>query len=316
MSKTTALALAALATAGVATLVAAPATAATSTNLGTIVYVKNHNVWIARGNGTGAHAVTKNGTKADPYRSPSESNRGTIAAAHGSSIVRMTQHGTVLNTINPPRLRDSAGDRMDGTVNQVAISPDGSKIAWTYVRYTCPVGVDCMVRYATGYTAASHYARAGRANYYNNPSWVTNTRTLVGGGFGSQVMLQDLPKAPVHWFDDIDYASPPTDLSDGEVSPNGKWAAEVRGYDDSTSIIWYAVSGNVKSGAAPATPAWRCYTNAARGQAGPTWSPDSTDLAFTSEDGIEIEHNAANCTTTTVLIRGGSQPDWSSAGLR
>ena len=287
-----------------------------ATNLGSIVYIKNHNVWIARGDGTGAHRVTSNGTAGNPYRSPSEANSGVIAAARGSSIVRMTQHGRVLNTINPPRLTNSAGEPMDGTVNEVSISPDGSKIAWSYVRYSCPVGVDCTVRYVTGYTAATHYVRAGRPNYFHGASWVTNSRTLVGGGFGSQVMLQDLSKAPVHWFDDIDYADPSTDLSDGEVSPNGKWTAEVRGYGASTSIIWYAVSGNPKTGAPPAVPTWKCYTNPKKGQSSPTWSPDSSSLAFATPTGIQVEHNAAQCTNTVTLIAGGSQPDWSSAALR
>jgi predicted trehalose synthase len=38
----------------------------------------------------------------------------------------------------------------------VAISPDGSKIAYTFVSYSCPVGASCGARYATGYTAADH----------------------------------------------------------------------------------------------------------------------------------------------------------------
>ena len=290
--------------------------AVATTNPGTIVYIKNANVWIARGTGTGAHAVTTDGTRTNPYRSPSESNGGTIAVARGTKIVRMTQHGRVLNTIDPPQLRNSAGEPMDGVVNEVAISPDGTKIAWGYVRYSCPIGVDCMVRYATGYTAASHYQRVGRPNYFHAASWVTNARTLVGGGFGSQVMLHDLTAAPKHWFDDIDYASPSTDLSDGEVSPNGKWVAEVRGYGSSTSIIWYQVSGNVKTGAVPAVPTWKCYTNPTANQSHPTWSPDSNNLAFAIKSGIQIERNAASCTSAVTLIAGGSQPDWSAAPLK
>ena len=309
--------IAILAAAGLAagTLTVTPAQAATP-NLGTIVYIKNANVWIARGNGTGAHAVTRSGTKANPYRSPSEANGGMIAAARGSKIIRMTQHGRVLNTIDPPTLHNSAGEPMDGVVNEVAISPDGSKIAWSYVRYSCPIGVECMARYATGYTAASHYARVGRPNYFHGASWVTNTRALVGGGYGSQVMLHDITKRPVHWFDDSDYAAPSTDLSDGEVSPNGKWAAEVRGYGSSESIIWYAVSGNVKTGAPPAVPAWKCYTNPTANQSHPTWSPDSNNLAFAIKSGIQIERNAASCTNAATLIAGGSQPDWSAAALQ
>ena len=129
-------------------------------------------------------------------------------------------------------------------------------------------------------------------------------------------MLHDLTAAPKHWFDDSDYADPSTDLSDGEVSPNGKWVAEVRGYGSSESIIWYAVAGNVKTGAPPAVHAWRCYTNPTANQSHPTWSPDSNSLAFAIKSGIQIERNAASCTNAVTLIAGGSQPDWSSASLR
>ncbi|HEY2299095.1 MAG TPA: hypothetical protein VGH43_15285 [Jatrophihabitans sp.] len=313
MNPKTAILVAAVLAAG--TLTAAPAQAATP-NVGSIVYVKNSNVWIARGNGTGARAVTSNGTRTNPYRSPSEANGGVIAAGRGSKIIRMTQHGHVLNTIDPPALHNSAGEPMDGVVNEVAISPDGSKIAWSYVRYSCPVGVECMARYATGYTAATRYARVGRPNYFHGVSWVTNTRALVGGGYGSQVMLHDITKRPAHWFDDSDYANPSTDLSDGEVSPNGRWAAEVRGYGSSESIIWYAVSGNVRTGAPPAVPAWKCYTNPTADVSHPTWSPDSNNLAFAIKTGIQIERNAASCTSAVTLLAGGSQPDWSSAPLR
>ncbi|WP_375425465.1 hypothetical protein [uncultured Friedmanniella sp.] len=99
-----------VATPAVATPPRPAAAAAKAGTSGTIVFVKHHNVWIARGDGSHAHRITKNGTATRPYRSPSESDRGVIAAARGSLIVRMNQHGKVLNRINPPRLYNSAGD--------------------------------------------------------------------------------------------------------------------------------------------------------------------------------------------------------------
>lgn len=48
---------------------------------GSIVYVKGNNLFIARGDGTHARALTTNGTKDQPYHSPSESDAGVIAAA-------------------------------------------------------------------------------------------------------------------------------------------------------------------------------------------------------------------------------------------
>jgi hypothetical protein len=298
---------------------ARPTTAARSAagTSGTLVYIKASNVWIARGDGSHARRVTRNGTHDQPYHSPSESDGGMIAVARGSVIVRMTQRGRVLNTIHPPALTNSAGEPMDGAVNDVALSPNGRVIAWSYVRYSCPIGADCLDRYATGYTSATRLTHAGRSTYFRAASFVTDTRTLQTGGYGSQVMLQDLGHDAEHWFDDHDYAFPSTDLSDGELSRNGAWLAEVRGYKSTSSIIWYRVSGSARTGPPPAVPEYTCYTNGEAAHASPTWSPDSTALAWAGQTGIWIKRNAASCSTSAprLLIRGGSAPDWSPAAL-
>jgi hypothetical protein len=294
------------------------AVAATAGTSGSIVYIKAANLFIARGDGTHARRLTSDGTRDRPYHSPSESNAGIIAAAHGSFIVRLNQHGRVLNRINPPALRNTAGESMDGAVNDVAISPDGRTVAWSFVRYSCPIGADCLTRFATGYTASTRLTHAGRSTYYRAASWVTNSRTLQTGGSGSQVMIHDLVGVPAHWFDDSDYTFPSTDLSDGELSPDGRWLAEIRGYKATSSIIWYRVHGNARTGRAPAVPSYTCYTNGEAQHASPTWSPDSTALAWTGRTGIWIKRNAAGCSTSapTLVIPGGSSPDWSPASLR
>jgi hypothetical protein len=208
---------------------------------------------------------------------------------------------------------------MDGAVNDVALSPNGKTIAWSFVRYSCPIGADCMVRFATGYTSASRYHRAAPSTFYRAASWVTNTRTLQTGGSGSQVMFDDLRSAPRHWFDDSDINFPSTDLADGDLSANGRWLAEIRGYAASSTIAWYRVKGNARRGAPPAVPVYTCVTNPARGHAGPTWSPDSSAVAWTSRDGIWIQRDAAHCGASSparLAIPGGSMPDWSPAVLR
>jgi hypothetical protein len=297
--------------------VAATVTPTSTASLGTIVFVKKGNVWIARGDGSGARKVTRNGTKGHPYRSPSESDAGVIAASKGTKIVRMTQHGHVLNRIDPPTLHNSVGGPMNGTPVDVAISPNGKTIAWSYVGYSCPIAADCTVRSTTGYTAASHYKRAGKPSYYRDPSWIGNGRTMLTGGFLSQVMLQDLHHTPRHWFDDYQYANPDTDLADGELSPNGKWLAEIRGYKSTSAIAWYQVSGNAKAGPPPAVPHWLCVTNGEAKHASPTWSPDSKRLAWAGKDGLWIKAAIDSCAVQPQLvIRGASAPDWSKAPLK
>jgi hypothetical protein len=317
----TAFAAALSASAVVSPAVAAPAQPARTAGAGTsgsIVYIRSNNVYLARGDGTAPRRVTADGTATAPYHSPSESDSGVIAAAHGTVIVRMTQAGTVLNRIDPPALKNTAGEAMDGAVNDVALSPDGTKIAWSFVQHNCPVGTGCQPRFATGYTTSTKLSSAGRATYYRAPSWVTNTRTLQTGGYRSQVMLHDLTSTPRHWFDDSDYADPDTDLADGELAPNGTWLAEVRGYGASSAIIWYRVSGDARTGNPPAVPIYTCHTNGEAEHASPTWSPDSTALAWAGKTGIWIKRDAASCSTSqpTLVIPDGSSPDWSPATLR
>ncbi|RZS79959.1 WD40 repeat protein [Motilibacter rhizosphaerae] len=310
---TTVLALAALVP---ATAAAGAQPAPARTSLGSIVYIRGANVWIARGDGAGKRQVTHDGTRSDPYWSPSEADDGTIAAARGAAIVRLSHTGKVLDRIDPPALKDSAGESMDGPVSQVALSPDGRTIAWTYVRAGCPIGGDCLFRAATGYTAANRYRSVGVSTYFHDPSWVTSTRTLQNGGYGSQVQLQDMRSAPQYWFDDRDYAGmKDTDLADTELSPDGRHLVAVRGYGDTTSIIWYDVAGDARHGSAPGVPSPVCLTGQQAGKSSPTWSPDSSSLAWEAQGGIWITTDVAECGAHqgVLAIPGGHSPDWSPA---
>ena len=285
-----------------------------------IVFLKSDNVWLAKPDGTGAYQVTTDGTASSPYRSPSQADDGTIAAGHRDDIVRMTQNGTVLNTIDPDPLTNSVGHPVDGPPVDVAISPDGKRIAYTFVGYECPVGASCGARSATSYTAADHYTLPvfSGSTYFRDPSWVTNSRTLQFGGYGSQVNIHDVGAGvSQHWFDDSDTSDPSTDLGDGEATRQGTDFAVIRGYDDSTQAIWYP-SPDVRSGS-PAVPApWTngCATGQEAGIAGPTWSPDGSALALESADGIWVKRQARNCTVQpTLAIAGGSAPDWGPANV-
>ena len=292
--------------------------AATRRALGSIVYVKGFNVWIARGDGTGQRQLTHDGSRSKGYFSPSEADNGTIAAARGPLIVRLSHNGAVLNRIDPPALKNSAGESMDGPVTQVALSPDGKTVAYSFVRPSCPVGGDCQYRYATGYTAADHLSTAGGSTFFHDPSWIGSGRTLQSGGYGSQVQLQDVKAAPRYWFDDRDYAgSNDTDLADGELSPDGRQLVEIRGYGENTSVLWYSVTGNAKSGLPPAVPTPACLTGTGPGKTSPTWSPDSTALAWGTPDGIWITKDAVHCGAQNAVlkIKGGATPDWSRAAL-
>jgi opacity protein-like surface antigen len=297
-------------------LVAAAPAAADS-----IVFVKDGNVWLANPDGSGQYQVTGDGTAAQPWRSPSQADDGTIAAGFGNEIVRMRQNGEVLNRIDPPALLDSAGDPVDGPPINVAISPDGARIAYTIADYACPVGADCDTRTVTAYTAADRLtpATVGGTTYLRNPSWATNSRTLQFGGYEHQVDLHDFGAgADAHWFDDADVVGQPaaTDLGDGELNRLGTRLALIRGYGEDASVVWYEIDGDALGGLPPA-PTPLCFSGADPGIHGPTWSPDGASVAFADPDGIWVKRAADDCEypQPALAVPGGSQPDWGPAAV-
>jgi hypothetical protein len=304
-------------------------TAAGPAAASSIVYIKDHNVWVASPDGSKQHQVTTDGEPDWRYGSPSQADDGTIVAARGDEIVRLKQSGEVLSKFDPPATTDSAGQHIDGIPVDVAVSPDGTKVAYTYIQANCPVGVSCGARSVTMY---SHADRATDPEefgklYRRNPSWVTNTRTLVFNGYQHQVNLDDFGggrDSDVHWFDDEDVfgQESSTDLGDGELSPQGDRLAILRGYGDSTQLSFYAVSGDVKNGPPPAAPTPACTTGAEPTLNSPTWSPDGKTIAFEHKDGIETialptvaPDDCSGASSGTVVIPGGREPDFGPADV-
>jgi opacity protein-like surface antigen len=288
-----------------------------------IAYVKDANVWIANPDGSGAYQVTTDGTATDPYRSPSQADDGTLVASHGSEIVRMRQNGSVVNRFDPAGSVDSAGVPIDGVPQDVAISPDGSKVAFTFYTYNCPVGVSCQARQVTRYAAADGSNPGYGRLFLANPSWVSNDRVLVFGGFGHQVNVDRADEGTdddVHWFDDQDVFSPSTDLGDGELSRAGDRLALVRGYGADAQLVFYAVHGDVAAGGTPPLPDPACWTGNAEGLAGPSWSPDGRAVAFQQPEGVEVmplpsvvPGGCPGASSSTLVLPGASEPDWGPA---
>lgn len=288
---------------------AAPAAAATSA--GSIVFIKDYNVWIAAGDGSGARPLTTDGYDALPYRHPSQSDTGLVAASRYATIVTLDQQGNPIAEIDPPALPGSGGHNIDGAPVAVSVSPDGNLIAYSFAE-NC--GPGCGFRTATGYISSAGTDPAAKGTtFLNNPSWVTSTRTLQSGGYGSQVMIHDVgPAAPRHWFDDSDIWDPSTDFDNVEVSPDGKLLAGVRGTGD---ILTYNVKGDVRSGNPPGLPGDGCFLDDDADKLwDPTWGPDSDTLAFSGAEGIftfdEVKRNVCSESTIKLIIPGGSEPDW------
>ena len=302
-----------------------------------IVYIKRGDVWLAKSNGKGQRALTKDGSPGNPYRSPAYSNKGVITAVRGRRDVHFfSRRGKRLR-----RKRDISGGPVapfDPVIVDHSISPNGRWLAstlWLTTRAATPRPGEPT---GTDYGTTVWYTRAttgkllenGTTDSGQNPTWVTSSRPIV---FAPNVFLApDLfivnlanPNSPTGWFQDSVTLDPLNDgepLDDGELTRAQDKLAVVRGPNTTASatptmIRVYAVSSLSQR------PTERCDLRSAPNSRieSPSWSPDGKRLAWSeSRRGIwvsPIAGGTGDCRAAPKrLIAGGSQPDWGPANLR
>jgi hypothetical protein len=300
-----------------AALAALPATAAADS----IVFVEGGNVFSARPDGGGKVQLTDGGN----WHSPTQADDGTIAAVQGTGpIVVMARDGRPLRTITTQPAPSGDGGTFAPRPVQLSFSPDGSKIAYAYVAGSCPVASSCgTIQRSTFYTRADVTEATAVSVWGNqfsvsNPEWVTNERTLVFGGYGSQVSIDDLGPGD---YSQRPWITPDADMGDGEVSRDGRRLATTFFYGKETVLALFAVNGDVRTETPPPPPSVACEVSPADERFGdPSWSPDGSGLAYESSRGVETLRFTAFgpevCETTgpsVVLSAGGSEPDWGPA---
>jgi hypothetical protein len=300
-----------------------------------VVYVQGGNVWSASPDG----AVKTQLTDGGGWHSPTQADDGTLAAVQGTGpIVVMARDGRVLRTITTPPARSGDGGTFAPRPVDLSFSPDGSKIAYSYVAGSCPVASTCgTTQRSTFYThtdvtEATPVATYGNEFSSSDPEWLTNDRVAVFGGSGRHVNLDDLTGPfrgedgdySAHgWFNDQQFLGGAVDLGDGEVSRDLKRIALVTGYGANTNITFGEVTGDPRTGPdAPADPQYVCGTDKPDPAFGdPSWSPDSQAMAFQSSEGVETIvfsklTKADGCAITgpsKLLAAGATQPDWGPA---
>lgn len=310
--------------AALAAAAVAPAVAAADS----LVYIRDHNVWVANPDGSNQHQVTADGTADLPYYELTQADDGTIVAlrriADGSlrptQMVRMYQNGRLANP--PFRMPTPLGG-----ASRAAVSPDGAATAFTfvvvgrmswrdlsgtthsYLDTTSLVDVTAGDRAAgVGFTLASPYRQV---------AWATPTRALVVNGANLNVDVLDKgAPGPAPWFNfcrvtegENEAECDGSPVEGGGTTESGGVilaAATTRAGDRLATINAvstddpYTVSYRKRlvlyaGGTPPAAPTPLCATDLGPvTEAGTddlvhvSWAPDGRAVAWDANDGIHI----------------------------
>ena len=298
--------------AGAAVAALAPAAAQAES----ISYLKDGDVWLAAVDGSNATRLTTGGG----HVSPSQADDGTIAVGKGDKILLLDRAGTVRTTLDPPGVPDRRGVMLDGPVADVAISPDGSRVAYAF---RAPIdGVECFSydRCIAGGVLATSGAGGVTDTYQREePSWMTGSRLLLFGPTEHKVNYLDLGLPEVHWYEDWDvrpgYGA---GLTDGEVSRQGDQIAVLRGaVTASRNVDIQRIDGDARTGT-PGYPTLHCESSDDAQVNSPTFSTDGTMLAWGDSQGILVVTGLTptiDCAKTGSyrIAPGASEPDFAPA---
>jgi hypothetical protein len=284
-----------------------------------LVFVKDHNVWLANPDGSGQYQVTSDGTADNPWISPSQADDGTIVAArhwpNGGPLYRMRQNGEVINEI--PLQGMIAGPFSP------QVSPDGSTVAYhhTFSRVVngyLETSSDVRFTRTDGSTPDGFGQEVGRGA--GDPSWIDSNRALVGVNALAFTMVPGEPAT--EWWSDYDHQ--PTYFDFGEDLEDGEFAAGrllvPRGDRDDNTLVLYRSAGDFTT---PPTPLCM-WSNPPDGPNGrqfddPTFSPAGDAAAWEAGDGIYRSPLPANddcpAMNEQLIVPGGSQPDWGPADV-
>jgi hypothetical protein len=320
---------------------AAPAAQADS-----IAYVKDGNVWLSTPDGARQFQVTTTGG----YSDVSQADDGTMIGLTGVRLHRLDRMGNVLADFDTP-VSDTrpAHSRLFHGPFDPAISPDGSKVAYTYYYMTQSQNPNCMPptcfttinEGGTGYSFADRQTAwdvpgMGKHSGWRHPAWVDNDTTLLANPThlpNFDVILDTLSdgttgNAVHNWFSDDVEGNPHT--SGGDISRDKRKLAFQTGENDATLTVYSVPAfpttffeGEADPSTRP-SPCYR-YSDPAGGRfSQPTFSPDAGRVAWSVADGIHVAAVPAfggGCTvdgatpTPPLVIAGGAEPDWGPAGV-
>ncbi|MBA2642926.1 MAG: hypothetical protein H0U82_08375 [Actinobacteria bacterium] len=305
-----------------------------------IVFIKSHNVWLAKADGSGQVRLTRDGTAASPYYSPTQADNGTIVALRGpdgravvatfrgggSNVYRLSPGGKRLGS---PRI--ALFEPLAALVPRALaaeVSPNGRTLAISQLLYEVvnrSGGQRELKAVALNvvYTDVASGKYKGKSELVlqqlGSPSWIDNRRLLVFDQYsqvGAHVYVASVGRKPVPFYRDPARSDLVPDwnaysLGGGELTRRGDKLALVRAKlgGGAPTIELFATRG------VSAPPAQRC-TLAGRDislEPGLSWSPDGRTLSWFEDSGIwstPVRLDAPGCGfAPRLVIRGGVSPD-------
>src|SRR5689334_20860364 len=316
-----------------------------------IAYIKDGNVWLSTTDGSRQFQVTSNGG----YSDVTQADDGTMIALTGVRLHKLDRQGNVLADFDTP-VSDTRANGFKAFYGPFdpAISPDGSKLAYTY--YYKGVSQDpscfppaCVTVGWEGGTGYSHSDRQtdwgeaglGKHSGWLHPSWIDNENTMLSHAThwpNKEVVLDtvgDGPQLLRDWFTDSTNGNDGGQMAHGEMTRQRTKMAFVTGAGD-TQLRFYKIRqfphggphGDWGSSLTDAELPYICgiYGNPAGGKFGPpSWSPDGTRLAYHDGEGVKLvtvpDWPGDECTnegispTGQLLVAGAIEPDWGPADV-
>ncbi len=329
--------------AAVAAALCSVAVAVPAAHADSIAYIKDGNVHLATPDGSRTFQVTSSGN----YSDVSQADDGTMIALVGTRLHRLDRSGTVLADFATP-VSGTPGNPsgFTGPLNP-AISPDGTKVAYTYFWNTQSQNPNCYppTCYTTINEGGTGYSYADRLTGWDEPglgkhsgwlfpTWVDNDNTILSfptHAFNHDVIADTLSDGDplLHgWFTDSVEGNP--GVGAGDVTRDKRKLAFLTGENDSTLTLYHVprFPTEFKDLEAPAdTRPSVCYRYSGPdgGQwSSPTFSPDGSKLAMADASGIKVvtvPGFEGGCSTdgatptAPLVIAGAREPDWGPADV-
>jgi hypothetical protein len=316
-----------------------------------IAYIKDGNVWLSTTDGSRQYQVTFGGG----YSDVTQADDGTMVALTGVRLHKLSRDGKVLADFDTP-VSDTRANGFKAFYGPFdpAISPDGSKLAYTYYYRgvsqdnSCfpPACVTVGWEGGTGYSLTDRQtawdaAGLGKHSGWLFPSWIDNENTMLSHSThwpNKEVVLDtvgDGPQLLRDWFTDSTNDNNGGQMAHGEMNRQHTKMAFVTGAGD-TQLRFYKIRefphggphGDWGSSLTDAELPYICgiYGSPVGGKFGPpSWSPDGTRLAYHDGDGVKLvtvpDWPGDECTnegispTGQLLVAGAIEPDWGPADV-